>query len=169
MGPIIANATGSDWFGTSSFSVSLWALVTSSVGPYDTAWYKGGAAIGDPGYDVELGMFAWSINVGDGSAVAMVILGNEPELIGQWAHIVLVVDRQAGVLRGYANGVERGVTSIAGLGSVSSLTAATVSRPGFAFHGRIDELEIIGRALEPEWIVLHAKNVRNPSAVMTIE
>src|SRR4029077_4665470 len=99
-------------FGTGSFSYCLWVYVPSSIGAYDTPWWKGGGSAPSQGFDMELGTGGWWANISDGSQAINGDLGTETD--NQWIFLAAVVDRGSGTFKTYRNGA---LVASVGLGS----------------------------------------------------
>ncbi len=82
-----------------SFIVSLWARVETSSNRFDIPFWNGGSSDSYPGFDIELGTAEWTANLHDGIIRAAAVFGVEPDLVGEWRHLALVCDREAGLLR----------------------------------------------------------------------
>jgi len=74
-----------------------------------------------------------------------------PLTVNQWSHAMVVVDRAAGQMRVYLDGVEKANLSLTGLGSLASATALNLGRATGdstrSFLGVLDEVRIYRRAL----------------------
>ena len=157
--------------GSHAFTYTLWVNVTSSAGVDDLVLYKGGASTTDAGYDIELGTSAWSAFVrgsGGGSA-AEFEFGTEASLKNRWTFLATVVDRDAGVLRGYTDGATVAADArLAQIGTISTPTPFQLSWTSHPFRGSVDEVEIYERALPAEWIVTEYDNLAHPETFLTV-
>jgi hypothetical protein len=139
-------ASGTLDFGTGSFTYGLWVYVTASAGMYDTPWSKGGSSAAHPGYDIECGTGAWSVNLNDGTTAKQANFGNET--LNQWVHLAVVVDRNASKFFAYLNGVLVATIDITGLGSLSTGESARIgSGLSNPFKGQVDDVIVFDRAL----------------------
>lgn len=158
-------ADGSLDFGSTSFSVSLWARSTASVGPYDQPLYKGGTTGSLPGYCLFLGSSPWSGKIHDGSSFESPELSNGP-LLNQWVHVALVVDRNTNTARAFTNGAL--ITSVTfSLGSLNSAEPLRIGAGsgGARFQGSIDEVRIYDRVLSAQWIATEHANLMTPGFI----
>ena len=146
-------------FGTNSFAYSVWVYVPNPPGnssDFDMPWHKGGSSTSQVGYDMELGNNAWKAGLSDGVTVPTVTFSSTP-IFNAWTHLMAVVDRSAGRLKAYVNGVEVAApgTAITGLGSLSS---ANIPRIGsnnagqWDFKGQGDEVRVESVARSADWI-----------------
>lgn len=143
---------GSLDFGSSSFSISTWVRVASSIGEYDMPVFKGGSASVVPGYSLQLGTIGWYANFSDGILDQGIRFGNEIDLIGGWVHLVAVVDRSVPELRSYTNGAFVEAAPII-IGSVDTDDELELGGPNpYRFAGSVDETRIYRRALSADWI-----------------
>lgn len=153
-------------FGTDSFSYSLWVHQTGVLGLYDSPFYKGGGSVLEPGYCWLLGTDGgWTAKVHDGDTEVYLELGPPQSFANRWVQLAAVIDRQTSTMRIYADGLERGSTSLDDVGTLSTtfsllVGAGTADNP---FQGMIDEVRIYHRALEPDWIRAEFENGTNPS------
>ncbi|MGE5180748.1 MAG: DUF2341 domain-containing protein [Acidobacteriota bacterium] len=155
---------GSLDFGSTSFSYSAWVFVTTSKGPFDMVWYKGGANATDSGYDMELGTANWSACVSDGGRVACAsFTAVDGGLYGHWAHLVAVVDRGAQMFYAYADGSQREAAALPLIGDLSTGTSARIGQDVNLFEGRVDEVRVAKLALAPDRIVAENENLVDPS------
>lgn len=131
-------------FGTKSFSYMVSVKVDVSAGSWDMPLWKGGNSANDPGYDIELGINKWAAFVSDGTSLFEVEFGNESEFLGKWVHLAVVVDRAAGQLRGYVNGVLKISRDISSLGSVTTTQNLKLgsSQGDNFFKGLMDDVAI---------------------------
>jgi hypothetical protein len=154
-------------FAGDSFSYSVWVKATTFLNDWDTPWYRGGTSHTDAGYVFELGLDGWKALVSDGGG------GGDPSIataglmdgsIGDWYHLVAVVNRSTGELRGYVDGVLDGLdTTLPQVGSTTSASMASISRPTNSFSGAIDEVRIVNVALEADWIAIEHANLEDPA------
>jgi hypothetical protein len=163
-----ADPTNTLEMGTRSFSYSAWVLVDQSAGEFDVAFHKGGAAVGNPGYDLELGFDSWNASLTDVSTAAIVSFGLESSFLHRWVHLVAVVDRDRMMVTPYADGIPLPATAIPSLGSLSGGNPVTFSLPGYNFAGILDEVHVYNQALQPEWIAAEHANLVNRGGFVTI-
>lgn len=138
-------------FGTGSFSYGCWVNIGTDTGAWDMPMSKGGASVGIPGYDFELGSGVWLINISNGSVISSLNLRASP-VYNTWTHIFAVIDRTGTNILGFVNGVQTGTTSISSWNAGSSTTGTSSLRlgsngSGFWINGRMDETRIYNRAL----------------------
>jgi hypothetical protein len=138
-------------FGTDPFTYSVWVLADPGNGQWDAPWFKGGADDSVAGYDIQLGTGPWGALVSDGvnAETTAASFGAESEFLGRWVYLVAVVDRAAGLLRAYADGMPRKTADITAVGSLSSSFPARIGDTlgGAPFSGRIDEVRVCSGAL----------------------
>ncbi len=161
---------GSLDLGTGSFTYSLWVYVTGAKGMFDLAFWKGGSSTFYPGYDIECGADPWSAAISDGVTGAVADFGDPAGLMGRWVYLAAVVDRSAGQLRAYVDGVMTEAVSIA---LITSLTSSNPARIGDGtltepFLGRIDELRIEPAVVSDAELYLRYRVLVSPQTVYTI-
>jgi hypothetical protein len=152
--------------GVGSFSYSVWALPTAVITTSDGVLYKGGASVGDAGYEMELGTGVWTVELADettGMAVAE-MAGFDNRLLDRWFHGCAVIDRDDQLLLAYGNGAPRDVVGITGLGSVDRPAQFQVGMIDSAdpFAGKIDEVRVYTQALPLEWVIAEYTNINVP-------
>jgi len=157
-------------FGSSSFTYSTWVFVDAPRGLYDAPLFKGGANFDVPGYDFQLGNTAWSANLADGAQSVGIDLGPATVFMSRWVHLVAVVDRATGELRGYVDGVLRATASIVGLGSLDTTYPLRFGNTltDAQYRGGIDEVRIYPGALSEAWITTEHANYRDPTAFLRV-
>lgn len=151
-------ADGSLDFGASSFSYSVWVLVTSSAGLYDHPLHKGGSAPDTPGYDFELGTGVWHSGTADGTSLSTGDLGIETDHLTSWTQLTAVIDRSTGKLLTYVNGTLKSSTATS-ITSVDNAIPLTLGRDTAFFRGVLDEVRIYKAALSASWIAAEYKNL----------
>ena len=159
---------GSLDFADGSFSYSLWVFQTElGIAGFDTPFYKGGGSNQEPGYCLLLGSADWTVKVTDNAShSADPELGSALLFQNQWVHVAGVVDRTAGTVTAYANGVAKNAQSIATqqLGNMSTTNSVLLGRgTEQPFKGRLDELRIYKTALTPAWLATEVRNGTDPS------
>lgn len=153
-------------FGLQSFSYSVWVKASAFAGEWDTPWYKGGTSQAQAGYVFELGQNGWRALISDGTAsgdtsIATASLMNG--VLGEWFHLVAVVNRSTGELRGYVDGVLDGLdNTLSQVGSTTTSFTASISRSTNAFAGAIDEVRIFDVPLDADWIAVEHANLEDP-------
>lgn len=166
------SASGGLDFGMASFSYSTWVQVSQTVGQYDIIWWKGGSNASASGYDLELGNGGWVAYVGDGGGLPQDIvgsnLGNVSEFLGRWVHLAVVVSREAGELRVFADGLRRDTDDISGLGSLTTDSLVSISHQNYLFRGLTDEMRIYSKALSDDWIRTEHANLTAPATFYTV-
>lgn len=159
-------ATGTLDFGTGSFSYSMWVFQASTVGSFDTAFYKGGTSTGETGYCWLLGSPLWTAKVQVGSQISAPELGSAALFQNRWVHIAAVVDRAQGLMFAYADGMPKSSETLAGFASLSTGEPIQVGRGTQSpFAGAIDELRVYNEALTPDWIKTEVANTNDPTFV----
>jgi hypothetical protein len=159
---------GSLDFGTRSFSYSMWVNVTTSVGPYDLPFHKGGSSLSEPGYDIELGTGPWHACLSDTVSVKCATFGIEGAFLGRWVHLTAVVDRAAGKLNAFADRALAESLDISSLGSIDTTYALTFGVGGDPFHGLLDEVRVCSAPLSPSWIAAEYDNAMSRNAFIAI-
>lgn len=159
---------GSLDFGMGSFSYSLWVFQTElGAGGFDTPFYKGGGSNQEPGYCFLLGTADWTVKITDNADhSADPELGNDALFQNRWVHIAAVVDRTAGTVTAYADGVAKNAQSLATqqIGSLSTTNPILVGRgTEQPFKGRLDELRIYKTAVTQEWLATEFRNGSEPN------
>jgi hypothetical protein len=158
---------GSLDFGDGSFSYSLWVFQTElGPGGFDTPFYKGGGSNQEPGYCLLLGSANWTVKLTDNANhSADPELGSALPFKDTWVHVAAVVDRTAGTVTAYANGVAKSAQSIATqqLGNVSTTHSILLGRgTEQPFKGQLDELRIYKTAVTPAWLATEVRNGTDP-------
>jgi len=142
-------------FGTTSFTYSLWVLVSRNVADYDVPWHKGGSEDSQAGYDMELGSGDWQAWISDGYDAVIVNFDDSNNINSGWHHLAVVVDRSDEMARAYLDGVASDESSIASLGSLSSTYNAYIGADhgrAYPFDGIIDEVRVEAGARSAGWI-----------------
>ncbi len=153
--------------GSASFSFEVWVFVMASHGGADRAFTYGGSSNTDTGYDWELGAGYWSPNVADGTTLLQVKVVTET--LGQWVHLVAVVDRTAGELLLYEQGMLRGMTPIpSGFGGITADRPICFSGAIEPFEGILDEPRVYGEALDAAWIRASYDNLAHPDTTVSL-
>lgn len=157
-------ADGSLDFGTSSFSISLWAKVAESCGMFDAPIAKGGSTTGDPGYCMLFGSGPWQIKIHDGSTYRDPVVGLET--LGEWVHVAAVLDRGAQQFIAYRDGALASMEPTLGVGSISSTKPLILGVGEQApFRGTLDEVRIFTGTLTADWIAAEYANLATSSFV----
>jgi hypothetical protein len=151
-------------FNLDSFSLSLWVRQTTTVGNFDMAWSK----LGDNrGYRINCGT-VWRGELGDGTAVPFLYMGNDADLVGADVHVAMVVDRQAELAHIYVNGVSVWSEPIDTLGSTNTSQPAFISDPIYPFVGVIDEVRVYKRAVTASWVAADYGSVALPGSFTSV-
>ena len=153
--------------GSASFSFEVWVFVSMSHGGADRAFTYGGSSNTDTGFDFELGAGYWSPNVADGTTLLQVKAVTET--VGQWVDLVAVVDRTAGELLLYEQGMVRGMTPIpAGFGGITVDRPICFSGAIEPFQGILDEPRVYGTALDAAWIRASYDNLAHRDTFVSV-
>jgi len=162
-------STNSLQFGTNSFTVAMWGYMRTGGSPYstfmiskynDNACYSGAGGVYTPGgWEIGHGYSASGMNICYSDGVNLTTNdsvtfddGYRPsQLLNKWAHIVVVVDKSAGRIKFYVNGVkqtnEYNISSVTGSASANG-PLRIGQLHGWQTDGKFDELRIYNRALE---------------------
>jgi hypothetical protein len=154
-------------FKRASFSYSLWVDVASNVGVYDSVLACGGDVLQNPGFTVELGMYEWESSIADGMSKPLVTLSAQP-LVG-WHHLAIVVDREAGSLRGYVDGGPVPPAALGMLGDVTASRRLCMSNGANPFMGTLDEVRVYRDVLSPERVLMEYANLSDRSRFLAFE
>jgi hypothetical protein len=154
-----ATGDGSLDFGTGSFAFSLWIYERRALATYDAPLAKNGAT----GFVIYTGMAPWSVQFLDGASTQLAI---QPQTLGAWINITVVVDRAAMLMRPYRDGVAGTSLSISSVGSLTSDGPACLSKN--FIDGNIDEARIFAGALSPSWIQASYVNIAQRSQMISI-
>ncbi|MFT3692140.1 MAG: hypothetical protein QM831_03300 [Kofleriaceae bacterium] len=161
------DSDGSMIFGTHSFSFETWVYVDHSHAGSDRPFTHGGAVATDVGFDFELGTSFWVPHLADGTTLVEPV--QFQETLGRWVHLVAVVDREAGQLELYAQGVLVTMGTIpVGFGSIDEDRPICFSSEAQPFVGKLDEPRVYSEPLDPAWIAATYNNLANRSAFITI-
>ena len=154
-------------FAAASFSFEVWVNVTTSHGGADRPFTHGGAGSGDDGFDFELGAGYWVPNVADGTTLLQVKVLTET--LGQWVDLVAVVDRAAGQLLLYEQGMVRGTVAIpSDFGGITEDRPICFSGAIEPFQGVLDEPRVYGEALDAARIRASYDNVAHRDTTISI-
>ncbi|MCA9514350.1 MAG: hypothetical protein KC635_05365, partial [Myxococcales bacterium] len=82
--------------------------------------------------------------VQDGAGGGVQLTGTHAVRDGAWHHVAMVLDRDAGLLRGYVDGADDGSSALGGTGDIAPDVPIVI---GNAFTGALDELAVHGEAL----------------------
>jgi hypothetical protein len=155
-----------------SFSYEAWVYLPSldGVGVYDNAWHKGGSSTAHVGYDLELGTGEWNAALNDGTTSIKSEFSEEP-IIGAWAHLVAVVDRQNDELRTYLDGSQVAFEPIDDLAELvteidAAIGGSTVSATGMV--GTVDEVRVRDGTITALEIAIQHANLRAPGDFLEI-
>jgi hypothetical protein len=155
-------ATGNP--GIESFSVSFWFKADSVAIAAQFLASKGNAGSGDVGWSMWLANNSLHVRgqqVGGASGDRFGQVAAGAVTANEWHHVVMVVDRESNVIRGYLNGSNEGFVAGGGGAVVDTLVAGSSinntlplllgrrSTTGAAFGGSIDDFAIWNRALTP--------------------
>lgn len=162
-------ATGGELdFGAASFTYSTWVWTDNALGDdYSSPFYKGGASMSHPGYGLLLGLGDWSAKIhdGEGDAFDSVDFGTQAGLRKAWHHLVTVIDRDAGELRGYLDGNEVAIEDLS-MASLDTDRDLCVGRADLSpWHGLIDEVRVQAGARADAAIAADFANLTEPGFV----
>ncbi len=153
--------------GADSFALSVWVNIQSNVGMSDIPVHKGCTTAFDPGYGFFLGTAGWHGAIADGSILQGVYFGEGMNLTGEWHHLALSVDRAAGEIISYLDGME--VDSIPLMADgVDGAAPWVFSSSGVEVDGRIDEVRIERGVVDADRVLAHVINVTDPEAFFTV-
>jgi hypothetical protein len=131
---------------TSSFAYSVWAYLELPPPSYNIALYKGGASVGDVGFDLELGA-AWVAYLADAIGPGASVASSNTPPMNRWAQEVIVVDRGNATVLAYLDGSQVNSSGIAGLGSLASGTEICLGGASGGgtngYFGRLDEARVV--------------------------
>lgn len=152
-------ADGSLDVGSRSFSVGLWVNVTSSAGPFDMPFFKGGSSAGNPGFDYELGTNTWLVGLSDGAQNPILApFGLETALLGAWHHLVVTCDRTTNTIQTFVDAVP--VTTVGFTrGSFDSPYDVDFGNGTYKFKGVLDEVRLYTVALPAAWVAAEYANL----------
>lgn len=90
--------------------------------------------------------------------------------MGQWNHLALVVDRDAGLAQAFHNGSPTDNANISGLGSLDTEEPLDIGRQATSyFQGVVDEVRIVHGALTPARLTAEYLNLSASDDVLTID
>ncbi len=157
-------------FDMSSLSYSMWVYVpagavSSSIGE---PLHKGGSAPPGAGFDFEFSL-TWEAALADTGKGQTSVAITTPRADG-WVQVAAVVDRTAGQLIGYADGIYQQSTSIASFGTLTDTSEALCiggdSGGSYPFSGNVDEIRIYAGTLSADWIRFEYDNLHDPGSVI---
>lgn len=140
----IASSPDFDFGASTSFTIEFW-LNPSALSP--GAIVSKGDVLGNQGFIIG---YNGVINVllGDGTTT-IAMAGNNPVPTSNWTHVAVIVDRAAGIVTTYLDGLFDNSVNLTGLGNINSsellrFAAAPVGGGVLAghFNGYIDEVRI---------------------------
>lgn len=154
-------------FGMDSFGLSVWLNIEESQGMNDIPVHKGCTTAFDPGYGFFLGTVGWYGAIADGVILEGVYFGEDTELNGDWHHLALSIDRVAGVIVSYLDGMM--VDSIPLMAAnVDGFTPWAFSPSGVEINGRLDEIRIERGVVDADRVLAHVVNATDPDALFTV-
>jgi hypothetical protein len=151
------------------FSYELWVIQEQYIGMYDIALTKGGSSNGKAGFDMELGNAEWNAYLRDNADPEnRVSFANDSSLlVNKWHHLAVTVDRDAGFIRSYRDGLELESEPIM-IDSVSGTSAFCLGNRYEPMRGLIDEARVHAQARTREWFVTSYANVVQRDLFMTV-
>lgn len=151
------------------FSYELWVNQQTYIGLYDIALWKGGSSAGSAGFDLELGQGAWTAFLRDAVDPdnRVELSPNSATLVNTWHHLAVTVDRSAGFIRAYLDGVLTGSATVV-IDSVSGSAPLCLGSHNQPMQGWIDEVRVHSVARSREWFVTTYDNIAARSQFMTI-
>ena len=151
------------------FSYELWVNQERFLGMYDIALHKGGSNAGNAGFDLELGLDVWDAYVRDAADPEnrLTISGDSGPLVNTWHHVAVVVDRTAGLIRAYRDGLQTQSEAIV-VDSVSGTSPLCLGIRTQPMVGWLDEVRVHGVARGAAWFATSVANVAQRSTFMTI-
>jgi Concanavalin A-like lectin/glucanases superfamily/Domain of unknown function (DUF2341) len=144
-------------FGLTSYSFSVWTLVTEYTDAGDVLLFKG---TGQVGWQLDLvpSQQFWRAALFDVDTDSS-SFGPDDQFLNVWTHLVGVVDRDTGNLQAFAQGTFRNQTAMLLTGSMDTNQPLLLSPGGNPCTGIIDEVRVYGRVLRPAEIALEHHNL----------
>ena len=137
--------------GAGSFTVDLWVQATATADVFENLLIRH-QFNADPALRKR-----WSVSIGNGASAGRLVYvvqdgagggvqltGTHAVRDGAWHHVAMVLDRDAGLLRGYVDGADDGSSALGGTGDIAPDVPIVI---GNAFTGALDELAVHGEAL----------------------
>jgi hypothetical protein len=151
-----------------SFSYSVWVFAELSLGQFDSPLYHGGGSPGDPGYDLELGLGPWDASLSDGTVTQQLQLMSE--VVRQWTHLVVVVDRGQTLGITFRDGSPVDSVGLSVPGALSGSAPICIGGAGGndPFHGAIDEVRVLLGAESPAQIAFEYANLARRDQVIAV-
>jgi len=155
--------------GLGSLSVEGWVKLGTSGGSPASSWlcvHKGGGSVGSAGWGFGEGnntsAFGWRFSDGTHAVIANYTLpvGYRPQdLVGRWAHVVVIFDRTTNTFRVYVNGVrqstEPSIAAVTGsVGGAGQLGIGT-GAGGWLQLGGLDDVAIYQSVLTDQQVANH--------------
>ena len=145
-------------FGAGSFSIHTWVyLEEMSPSGYNLVAGQRVEEGEYPGWVLLRSGGRWRLRAADEDGVGdqYDVFSNEPVVLNEWTHLVVVADRASNLLTMYVNGqAQSSPEDITGLGAVSNTAPLWIGRAdqrvGFEWVGLIDEVALFNRALSAD-------------------
>lgn len=162
-------AAGLD-FPTSSFGFSMWLKLGANPTGFVEPLFHGGTSLGHPGYSALAGT-QWVAKAGDHAMDVDAPFGTATSLVGDWHQLAGMIDRSAGTITAYADGVANETDSALMIGSIAGSDDVELGRSdGAQFTGLVDEVRIYDQAVPTGWFAVEHANLSDPGfAVVSSE
>lgn len=163
---------GSLDFGMNSFSFSLWLMKGAVEGSNDIIFRKYGTCGACTGWGIVCSPSDWHASFEDGGAFGPnVAFGAAADFMNQWTHLGVVVDREGGEIRTYANGARgTGTASLSGASGFSNNRVLDMGLPtGWPLDGVLDEVRVYPEAVPPSWFFVEHALLTKPDLVSLSE
>lgn len=158
----LATAAGGLDFPTGSFGFSMWVKLGANPAGYVEPLFHGGTSLGHPGYSALAGT-QWVAKAGDHLMDVDAPFGSAANLVGGWHQLAGVIDRGAGTITAYADGVANESDSAAAVGSLAGSDDVEVGRSDdVTFTGLVDEVRIYDQLVPAAWLALEHANLSDP-------
>lgn len=155
---VIADLTGSlDVAELSSFSFSVWALITEFSGAGDELVQQFGAT--GAGFLIDITPNdSWYSGVSDGTTSSTVQFGTDADFLSRWSHLVCVVDFDGSSIQAYAQGSFREERDLT-VSLTNTMAGLQLCPAGNPCKGILDEVRVYAMGLSADWIALEHRNL----------
>jgi hypothetical protein len=124
----------------------------------NVALQKGGTSLSYPGFSLKLGSEDWNAAMSDGNQFVHAGFLTYSNNLGTWTFLTVVVDRQSGLFKAYADGVLGESIDISTLGSIANSVPMFFGDNNNLFTGNLDEVRIMKGVVSEDWIRLSYRN-----------